>query len=286
VKFSVWIVGAKPEDCHWRGLEDVARGIAASLEHFTEREVLMITPDKLGDATGSRCVIFNAHRLAPGVLPDDAIIYNAEQVRSDWEKSDVGRVYLERLRQHVVWDYSATNIERLRGLGAKRVVHCRVGYGPGTRVIIPRPCEEDVDVLFVGSTNERRAIVLFDLAAKKLKVETLFGVYGAERDAWISRAKVVLNIHFYAQPIFEVFRCSHLFVNSKCVVTEGGGVDPELENLARNACAYVAYDKLVDECKRLVDDEKARIEQADRGRRVFCDISQIDEVARALEESK
>ncbi len=286
MKFVVWIVGASPEDCHWRGLEDVARGITDALS-LLEHEAVLATPDKLCDSFGSRLIIFNAHRLAPvGLLPADAIIYNAEQVRTDWEKSPVGSLYLKRLRQHVVWDYSATNIERLRDLGVKRAVHCRVGYGPGTRVILPRPCVEDVDVLFIGSTNERRAMVVFDLATQGLQVETLFGVYGAERDAWISRAKVVLNVHFYSQPIFEIFRCSHLLANSKCVVTEDGGVDPELEELAHNTCAYVSYDKLVSECKRLVDDKDARREQADRGRRVFCDISQIDEVARALEESK
>lgn len=297
--FTVWIVNP-PGSEHWRGLEDVACGIVVSLRALGhDVDFVPVEHDQLSTENG-RLIVFNAHRLASAAtLPSDAIIYNAEQVRNDWIASVTGRAYVERMRHHVVWDYSATNIERLRQLGIERAVHCRVGHvqkplppaPTGAKFLTAKEIlafrrEQDIDVLFVGSMNPRRAMAIADLSMRGLEVKTLFGVYGAERDAWIARAKVILNVHFYPDPIFEIFRCSHLFERGKCVVTEDGGCDPELEALAQRTCAYVRYDDLADECRRLVDDVDLRMNQEIRGKQAFEAVSQVDEVDRALERSK
>ena len=81
-----------------------------------------------------------------------------------------------------------------------------IGYAPQlTRIA---PAAEDVDVLFVGSLNDRRRTVLDALEAKGAKVERVFGVYGPERDGWLARAKICLNLHFYEARVFEVVRVS------------------------------------------------------------------------------
>jgi hypothetical protein len=91
----------------------------------------------------------------------------------------------------------------------------------------------DIDVLFYGSLNDRRREVLqgierAGLAAGKrnLRVVHAYGAYGASRDALVSRAKIVLNLHFYEAKVFEVVRVSQLLANGRFVISEGGTKAP------------------------------------------------------------
>lgn len=281
-RFGVFI--ADPPDGHWRGLVEVARGVAVSLRQLGHEVEFVPVEKSVRTLDAARPIIFNAHRMLDAP-PADAIIYNAEQVPAGPYADDPVTMaswapYLSALRSHVVWDYSATNIERLRALGCERVAHCPVGYYP--QEPIAPAAVEDVDVLFVGSMNERRAMLMYDLGAAGLKIKTLFGVYGEERDRWIARSKVALNVHFYPNPVFEIFRCAHLFANKKCVVTESGGCDPDLERLAREACAYVPYKQIVETCRALVADEELRSAYAVRGHEAHAAIDQLVCVREAL----
>jgi hypothetical protein len=231
-------------------------------------------------------IIFNAHRLeASVVLPRNAIIFNAEQLTQvePWAK-DAWQQYEDFLQPYVVWDYSETNVAHLRAKGGKHVVHCPLGYYPGLSCITPAPVE-DIDVLFYGSLNERRKKLLVKLQLARLKVHQVFGVYGAERDELIARSKVILNAHFYPNPIFEIFRCSYLFANRKCVVSENGGGDPALEELAALSTSFVPYEKIVDECVALVRDDARRREIATKGFQKFSKIDQVAAVEQALKET-
>ena len=218
---------------------------------------------------GEQQIICGAHLLderAAADVPIDAIIYNTEQVtpESHW----LGGAYLNLLKSRTVWDYSERNIERLRAFGVKNIALMPVGYVPELR---RRPqIHEDIDVLFYGSVNERRAPILDALSAKGLSVVRLFGVYGAQRDAFIARAKVVLNLHYYESKVFEIVRVSYLLANSKAVVAECG-VDTEVETDIRQAICGVAYDELVPACERLVADLPARRALGERGYAIFAE---------------
>lgn len=54
--------------------------------------------------------------------------------------------------------------------------------------------DRDIDVLFYGSITPRRAAILESLTAAGIHVTALYGVLGAERDRYIDRAKVVLDL--------------------------------------------------------------------------------------------
>lgn len=269
-----------PGDDHWQGLLEVGRGIAHASEvlglggHWNAGNV----------SPSGRLVYFNAHRLPPGsTLKEDTILYNAEQVPT----AAVGerwQVYLDLLRRHVVWDYCDTNIARLRALGVERVVKCPVGYWPGLETV-PPCANEDVDVLFVGSMNDRREAVLQACRRRGLKVSALFDCYGTTRDEWMARAKIILNVHYYAEPIFEIFRVSHALANRKCVVSEGGGVDGELEAFAKRSVYLADPDGLADACRHLVDHGIERKACAESGYAMVKQLDQVAFVRAALEQS-
>lgn len=239
-------------------------------------------PTELG-----RLILFGAgNTLDPAnLLPADAIVFNAEQLVAvehpgAFLQNHVG------YKRHVVWDYSSANVVELKELGIERAVHCPVGYVPEmTQAWSGQKVVKDIDVLHYGSVNARRREILDQLDAAGLRVARLFDVYGEARDRVIARSKVVLNLHFYPRGIFEIFRCSHLFANRTCVVTEDGGVDPELEQVAQDCASRVRRYEVVGECRRLVGDDRAREAAAERGHEAFKRVDLVEIVCEALEKS-
>ena len=277
-RFTIGIVGNGAK-LHSRCFEDVARGMAYALRTLGHETV------EFDDSSPGRLLLFGSNNVfdPDGKMPKDAIIYNSEQVAATRGAALIQNV--TQYRSHVIWDYSRKNIEKLKALGIERAVHCPVGYVPSMEVIEASP-QDDIDVLHYGSMNPRRARILNLLEARGLKVVRLFGVYGRERDQMIARSKVVVNIHFYGQPIFEIFRVSHLLANRRCVVSEGGGTDLELEDFAGRATRLVSYDDVVEACVELVKDERKRREQAERGYEAFRQADLVENVRKALEESQ
>ncbi len=219
-------------------------------------------------------IVFGAHLLSAeraARLPERSIIYNLEQV----DPSSQWAAIKPLLGRFPVWDYSLRNIGAFGAMGnGDAVFHVPVGFMPEMSRI--KPCRtQDIDVLFYGSVNERRKKILDALSREGLRVEALFGVYGAERDARIARSRVVLNLHFYDSSIFELVRVSYLLANGKAVVSECDE-KTEMEQGLRGAIAAVPYGNIVEECKRLVkDDEKrAALEKA-----AFDIFSKRDEAA-------
>jgi predicted O-linked N-acetylglucosamine transferase (SPINDLY family)/SAM-dependent methyltransferase len=215
----------------------------------------------------SRAIIFGAHLLdadAVRAIPVEAIIFNSEQIDADspWLTGP----YMDALRTHQVWDYSAENAQRLAQRGVKGVQHVALGYLPELSRIAP--AVEDIDVLFYGSLNPRRQVILEELQRRGLKVTALTGCYGEARDQYIARSKVVLNLHYYESKVFEIVRVSYLLSNFKAVVAECG-TDTSIEPDLLQAMCAVPYDHLVDACVELLQNDSARQALAQRGHAVF-----------------
>jgi len=211
-------------------------------------------------------IIFGAHHIDPATvhrLPPQSIIYNLEQLAPGYPW--FSEQYLQTLARFRVWDYSAANLYYLSRKGRSvAATHVPFGCSPCLKRIAPTD-HEDVDVLFFGIHTERRLRVLRTLGERGLSVVALKNVWGAERDAWIARAKVVLNIHQTTIGQFESVRVLFLLANSKAVVSEtapGEQIDPPL----REAFCAVPYDGLVAACQRLVEDSDARVALQRRAR--------------------
>jgi len=278
--YCVWIV-APDGNPHWRALNEVAEGIFCALTKLGYGAYVYagaVSPRFEHD----RLIVFNAHVLPESKrLPEDAIIFNAEQVPPVDAAVPLGwAAYLSRLKRHIVWDYSDTNRQRLAARGIDSVL-CPVGhYAKIERVpFCPNP---DIDVLFYGSINERRKKILTGLTDAGFSVKHLFGIYGEDRDAIIARSKVILNVHFYPAPIWEIFRCSYAIANGKCVVSEDGGSDFDLEAFADKATVLCDYDQLVDRCAAMVRDENERTRVALQGHQLFAERDQTSFVKQAL----
>ncbi len=205
----------------------------------------------------------NICRIPLENLPRRIILYNLEQIYPDSPFFKEGWNYQDYLFQYSLWDYSLANIRQLKQWGIDRIEYLPVGYMPQlTR--IPHAAKKDIDVLFYGSMNSRRQTILDSLSAKGAKVEYLFGVYGEERDSYIARAKIVLNMHFYDAKLFEIVRVSYLLANRVFVISETGD-NSEEENYFAGGLVSCDYDSLVDTCMEYLDRQEERDKIAEKG---------------------
>jgi hypothetical protein len=217
-------------------------------------------------------IIFGGHMISDfSQIPLGSVIVNFEQLGSD--SILIREEYINSMRAHQVWDYSVRNIEWLaaRGVVAKLL---RLGYSPYlTR--IHNLDRQDIDVLFYGALNERRVHILQSLQKKGLSVVAISsGMTGSELDEYISRSKVVLNLHYYSTHIFEIVRVSYLLCNRKAVVAEVG-ISTEIEPEIKNAVLAVPYEQLINACCDLVGDEEKRRAVETRGWDIFSNRAQV-----------
>ncbi len=226
----------------------------------------------LGDNTldlAATNIILGAHLLGEAealALPPNTIVYNLEQLGS----AELPAWYPALASRVRIWDYSELNLtywSRVATIAPVSLV--LIGHAPVLDRISRAP-EQDIDVLFYGSMNERRRRILLELEATDVKVHHAFGVYGEERDALIARSKIILNIHFYESKVFEIVRVSYLLVNGKAIVTEPS---PDLGRLA-GAVAVFEYDDLVQGCLTLLANENARKILEFRARMLFREYNQ------------
>ena len=218
----------------------------------------------------SRNIIFGSHYFPEEVsaaVPRNSVVFNLEQLTagSHWANKSS---YMRLLEIFDVWDYSPGNVAFLQGaLGFSNVVCVRLGYVPEmTR--LDRSCPQDVDVLFYGGLNDRRNAVLQKLAAAGVNPVILQRVYGAARDAWIVRSKIILNIHYRRPANLETVRLGYLWANKKTVISEFGPDTERAPELA-DACRYCVYDDLAEAAVELLADAGAREKQAEAGFAAF-----------------
>jgi hypothetical protein len=259
VRFAV----VTPDPAQWvhvRAFDEVADAIQAGLielGHSCERS--------FGQAPDSCIPVhFGAHLLPPEArLAPGAVLFNLEQIVQGalWVTAD----YLERLRRHRVWDYSARNVAALTQMGVREASHLPLGYAAALERIAR--VEEDIDVLFYGIHNERRLSLLRRLAARGWKVHWVNGVYGQERDALIARSRIVLNLHFYGESRLEVARCFYLLANGRFVLSEES---PDVgEAGLAGGIAFARYDKIEDACAWYLERPAERMAIAQSGRELL-----------------
>lgn len=205
----------------------------------------------------ARNIIIGCHLLgteSAKIVPEHSIILNTEQLSDEigsWNQN-----LLFWLGRFQAWDYNEKNIAYVTKFGLQKPSLLQLGYHKNLEKI-NNEAIQDIDVLFYGSLNSRRQLILNELSARGIKTKILHGVYGKDRDYWISRSKIVLNLHFYQSQILEIVRCFYLMINKKAVVCEINPttiVDPCL----RDAITGGPYESLVDICIDLLSNPDKR----------------------------
>lgn len=183
--------------------------------------------------TQAKNIIIGFHLLDEAYvkqLKKDTILINTEQLMSSTPWNDT---IFSWVKYFEVWDYSVKNIEALKSVGISNIKLLKIGYQKELKRIISIQ-KQDIDVLFYGSLNPKRSSILKALEVDGLKVKSIFGVYGQERDSFIARSKIILNLHYYEKQIFEIIRVFYLLTNGIPVVSEVNS-NTHIPEIFRNA---------------------------------------------------
>jgi hypothetical protein len=186
-------------------------------------------------------------------LPETTILINTEPLFARLAEIGWTSTLIRYANKYRIWDYDLKNIEILAGLGIHNVQHFKFGFHPKLQRI-PQLPEDDrsIDVLFYGSINDRRKDILDKLSEGKVVINWLYGAYGNLRDQYISKSKMILNLHFNERGAFEIVRLHYLLNNGVAIVPEIGpttSIDPHYLKFV----VGVPYSELVDRCISLTE---------------------------------
>jgi SAM-dependent methyltransferase len=167
--------------------------------------------------------VFGAHLgFDAGLRERHACVFvNLEQLGAGG--AQVSQAYMDLLKTSAVVDYDADNVPAYaRDLDAVPVVP--MGYAAYLAPAAAMPlAERPIDLLFIGSVNERRRALIQRIEAAGVQVAMFDApLYGDERDHFIGQAKAVLNVHFYDSSRFEQVRVSHCLSLGTPVISERG----------------------------------------------------------------
>lgn len=246
----VRVVLPDPKDyIHARAFDEVALALVAGLRRLG----FDVEPTRSCLQGSARVVVLAPHLQSLddlAALDRDAILYTWEPM--GWSHLAFMTPALTSLMlEFVIWDYSRNNVETWRSMGARRVVHLPLAYDAALERLPARTSSPEIDVLFYGSVNERRRIVLQELQSRGVRLQTLFGVYGKERDAWIARSRVILNLHAHEGQILELPRLAYLWANQVPVIAELNQATEDSLGMAE-VMLTAPYENLVDRVCDLV----------------------------------
>ncbi|WP_166704280.1 glycosyltransferase family 1 protein [Bacillus albus] len=242
---------------------DVARALKWRLEQ--EGNTAIISETILENVKNT--IVFGAHTYAhnPNLLPNNAIIYNLEQL---YEGSPYAHpLYLMLLKDKEIWDYSKQNIEWLKKKGVgKEIKHVEMNYAPTLEIkkdAFEDGITEDIDILFIGALNPRRQAIFDQLKAVAPHLNIVFknNAWGIARNELIARSKIILNIHFYLSGILETPRVSYAVANKKFIISENSNPEDEKE---WPGIVFTPYEKIIENIMKYVALPEERIQLAEK----------------------
>jgi hypothetical protein len=140
--------------------------------------------------------------------------------------------------------------------------------------------ERDIDVLFFGSSLDRRIFVLEGLRTGGLNVLHLFGSYGQELIDHIRLAKIIVNIHYSENSnTLETMRLSVLLANRCFVISEMSDHNPYGDGVV-----FVDYSKLVETCHAYLHSPEKREAVAAEGYLAVGRSDMVSDLDRVLQQ--
>lgn len=255
--FNICIV--RPPDYIWSScFMELAELIAFSIKDLG----LSVSISENGYSS-SRNIVIGSHLLNKSMadlLPKHSIIFNTEPVGDSvrtWNENA-----LHFLGRFEAWDYSKRNISILGSLGIKPPKLFKFGYHKELERIHNK-VEKDIDILFYGTMTPERQSILNGLEKARLKVVKLNGVFGAERDSFIARSKIILNLHQYDTKDLEIVRCHYLMNKRKAIVSQCDA-ETNLDPDYRGGLILTPYDNVISSCLSAISSPVFLVEQEKR----------------------
>ncbi|MBQ9537286.1 MAG: hypothetical protein IJU79_05815 [Desulfovibrionaceae bacterium] len=207
------------------------------------------------------------------IFPNDTIIYNSEQIGIKGSKGCRSHL-IRACQKFILWDYSEENIKRFNELGIRDAFYVPLGFcSEMQRINSSYP--QDIDIGFYGAINPYRKKIIDALHNSGIKIYIHTNTNYIDRDCFIARCKMVLNMHQFRPGIQEIVRLGYLWANKKCVLCEKNS-DTSIVEIYSDACFYAAYENLVDTAIRSLKYPDLIAAQAEKGYNIFKQTSYVE----------
>ncbi|WP_027721800.1 class I SAM-dependent methyltransferase [Maridesulfovibrio zosterae] len=274
--FSI-VVLYRPDSPYWRCVEDIIYPLRDTLSAFGYS--VEILKNKL--STDAVNIIFGLQDIPEfplNTIPENSIIYNFEQIVKG--SKALRPHYIESLCKLTVWDYSERNIDILkRNFKVTEVYHVPLRYTP-QMTCLDENYPKDIDVLFYGYMNPRRQSIITELRERGVNAIAIEKVFGHERNFYIARSRLILNMHYYTPGIFEEVRIGFLLANKKTVVCERNE-DTSVPAEFEESCIFTPYNSVVDTITKLLGNTEEIVKQGELGYSCFTKYRYDDVLAEA-----
>jgi len=152
-------------------------------------------------------------------------LYQIEQLnQNEYPYQSVEVIRDQILNSIYTFDYSLTNFN----LYPNNLKHKVKLLKPFINKIDNNNLDKTIDILFIGSLNDRRRKIIDILKKKNYKIEVVEKTFGDELINLIKKSKIVLNIHYYQNAILELFRIHDILPYTYTILSEEpGDGDPE-----------------------------------------------------------
>ncbi|XEG72317.1 methyltransferase [Pseudomonas sp. abacavir_1] len=151
-------------------------------------------------------------------LPGVYIAFQMEQsVSSRWFNES----YLKILENSfAILDYSTKNIQHLqdKGLSLRQIYHAPISYIPEYRE--SRNIPKEYDILFYGDVNNDRRRAYLNAIKKNYKVKVINDSFGENLYQEVTKARLVLNIHYYEGALLETTRLYECLSLGAMIISE------------------------------------------------------------------
>ena len=186
------------------------------------------------------------NKLNIEITPKKYIIYNFEQFTTDkvWSES-----YINFLKNALFMiDYSIINILKFNNM---KINAFYLPYEPSGiyRHLDLKNIKKDIDVLFIGTLNNRRKEWLKKLSQTNINIKIITNLFFEKSIDYFARSKIVLNIHYYkGDLILEIPRIIPALENN-CIVISEDSADPYYRHRYSNIIRITTEDTFIDDIK-------------------------------------
>lgn len=191
------------------------------------------------------------------LLPNKFIFYQIEQLGSVFLTNVQFMTKLKHscLKAEQVWEYSSITSK----LYSKYCIR-ELKYIPMPFVLNHKLFENnldwdklDYDIFFYGNKNIRREKILNKLN-KYFKIKICWGVYGEKKIEYITRSKLILNLHYYIKAGLETCRFNEILNYNKIIISENSLLDKQNMSLYNNIIVMVDnIDEDLSNINKLID---------------------------------
>jgi hypothetical protein len=174
-------------------------------------------------------------------LPKRFILYQIEQTNS--KLFNCSRQINMLKKSEFIWEFSLCNILKYE----ENINLDKVRYFPMPFFYnnIINNNEDNIkdniefDILFYGHLNLRRKLFLEEIG-KKYNIKILTLCYGEEKEEYIKKSKIIINLHFYPSSVLESCRINEILKYDKLIISEEPiSHDKQNRNIYENIIVFV-----------------------------------------------